>query len=74
MIIERENLVMKVSLFITCMVDQMFPQVGAAMVNLLTRLGVEVAFNEEQTCCAQPAFNAGYRKEAGSRLEHAENI
>lgn len=57
---------MKVSLFITCIVDQLYPQVGMAMSNLLTRLGVEVTFNPEQTCCGQPAFNSGYRREARS--------
>lgn len=56
---------MKVSIFITCIVDQFFPHVGAAMVEVLTRLGVEVTFNAEQTCCGQPAYNAGYRHEAG---------
>lgn len=56
---------MKVSLFITCLVDQLFPQVGVKTVELLRRLGVEVRFNAEQTCCGQPAFNAGHRREAG---------
>jgi L-lactate dehydrogenase complex protein LldE len=42
----------------------MFPQVGVAMTELLTRLGVEVTFNPEQTCCGQPAFNTGYQHEA----------
>jgi L-lactate dehydrogenase complex protein LldE len=55
---------MKVSLFITCLVDQMFPQVGVAMTGLLKELGVEVRFNPEQTCCGQPAFNTGYRQDA----------
>jgi L-lactate dehydrogenase complex protein LldE len=55
---------MKVSIFITCVVDQVFPQVGMAMVDIFTRLGVETAFNTDQTCCGQPAFNTGYRKEA----------
>jgi len=55
---------MRVSLFITCLVDQLYPEIGTAMVNLLTRLGVEVTFNDEQTCCGQPAFNSGYRDEA----------
>lgn len=55
---------MKVSLFITCLVDQLYPQVGMATYDLLTRLGVEVTFNAEQTCCGQPAFNSGYRSEA----------
>jgi L-lactate dehydrogenase complex protein LldE len=55
---------MKVSLFVTCIVDQMFPQVGVAAVEVLSRLGVEVTFSQEQTCCGQPAFNTGYRREA----------
>jgi L-lactate dehydrogenase complex protein LldE len=55
---------MKVSLFITCLVDQLFPQVGVSLVEVLRRLGVEVIFPEAQTCCGQPAFNSGYRTEA----------
>lgn len=61
---------MKVSLFVTCLVDSMSPQVGAATVTLLRRLGVEVAFNAEQTCCGQPAFNSGYTREARTVAEH----
>ena len=55
---------MKVSLFITCLVDQLCPQVGVAVVKVLRRAGCEVIFDERQTCCGQPAFNTGYRKEA----------
>ena len=55
---------MKVSLFITCLVDQLCPQVGVAAVAVLRRAGCELAFDERQTCCGQPAFNTGYRKEA----------
>jgi len=54
----------KVSLFITCLVDILFPQVGVSMVKVLKRLGVEVDFPEEQTCCGQPAFNSGFRQDA----------
>lgn len=61
---------MRVSLFITCIVDQMFPTVGQSMVATLRRLGVEVAFNEAQTCCGQPAFNTGYRADARRMAEH----
>ncbi|PYS94280.1 MAG: Fe-S oxidoreductase [Acidobacteria bacterium] len=61
---------MRISLFITCLVEQLFPQVGAAMVVTLRRLGVEVAFNEAQTCCGQPAFNTGYRADARAMAEH----
>jgi L-lactate dehydrogenase complex protein LldE len=55
---------MRVSLFVTCIVDQFYPQIGEAVVQLLTNLGVEVTFNSEQTCCGQPAYNTGYRREA----------
>lgn len=55
---------MKVSLFITCLVDQLCPNVGVAAVEVLRRAGCEVVFDERQTCCGQPAFNTGYRKEA----------
>jgi L-lactate dehydrogenase complex protein LldE len=54
----------RVTLFVTCLVDQFFPQVGESVVNVLRRLGVEVTFNPAQTCCGQPAFNTGYRDEA----------
>jgi len=55
---------MKVSLFITCLVDQFFPEVGMSVVSLLRRLGAEVDFPADQTCCGQPAFNSGFRDEA----------
>ncbi len=55
---------MKVSLFVTCLVDQLCPNVGVATVAVLRRAGCEVVFDERQTCCGQPAFNTGYRKEA----------
>ncbi len=54
----------RVSLFVTCIVDQLFPQVGIAMADVLERAGCEVEFPERQTCCGQPAFNSGYRDEA----------
>ena len=54
----------RAQLFVTCIVDSIFPQVGEAVVDLLERLGVEVEFPESQTCCGQPAYNAGFRDEA----------
>ena len=60
----------KVALFVTCMVDMMYPQVGIATVELLERQGVEVVFPEDQTCCGQPAFNAGYHAEAVQMATH----
>lgn len=53
-----------VTLFVTCMVDMLYPEVGEATVSLLEGLGLEVAFPEDQTCCGQPAYNAGYREDA----------
>jgi L-lactate dehydrogenase complex protein LldE len=55
-----------VSLFVTCVVDQLFPQVGIAMTEVLERVGFEVDFPRTQTCCGQPAFNSGYREEAAA--------
>ncbi|MFK7692896.1 (Fe-S)-binding protein [Paenibacillus sp. HJGM_3] len=55
---------MKVSLFITCLADQLYPEVGESVVRLLHRYGCEVDFPALQTCCGQPAFNSGYQDEA----------
>lgn len=55
---------MKVSLFVTCLVDQVFPQVGLSTVKILEKFGIEVEFDPGQTCCGQPAFNSGYAEEA----------
>jgi L-lactate dehydrogenase complex protein LldE len=55
---------MKVSLFVTCLVDQLWTSIGVSSVEVLRRVGCEVEFDRRQTCCAQPAFNTGYLKEA----------
>ncbi len=55
---------MRVALMVTCVNDAMFPDTGRAVVELLTRLGVDVEFPEAQTCCAQPMVNTGYLDEA----------
>jgi len=55
---------MKVTLFIPCFVDLMYPQVAISMVKILERLGHEVECPEEIACCGQPAFNSGYWDEA----------
>jgi L-lactate dehydrogenase complex protein LldE len=60
----------RVSLFVTCIVDQLFPEVGMAMADVLERLGYQLDFPEKQTCCGQPAFNTGYRDEARSVARH----
>src|SRR6056297_1219384 len=55
---------MKVSLFITCFNDTLFPETGKSMVRLLERLGHTVDFPLEQTCCGQMHYNTGYQEEA----------
>ena len=59
----------KAYIFITCLVDTFFPAVGENMVSVLSRLGVETEFIEEQTCCGQPAFNSGYQQDAKAVAE-----
>ncbi len=60
----------RVSLFVTCIVDQVFPQVGIAITEVLERLGYHVDFPPAQTCCGQPAFNTGYTEEARTIARH----
>jgi len=60
---------MRVSLFVTCLVDQLWSDVGACTVEVLRRAGCEVEFDERQTCCGQPAFNTGYCTEARQLAE-----
>jgi len=54
----------RIALFVTCIVDQLMPEVGIATVKLLRRAGYEVTFPSQQTCCGQPFFNSGFRKQA----------
>jgi L-lactate dehydrogenase complex protein LldE len=54
---------MRVALFVTCVTDTLYPGTGRAAVALLERLGVEVDFPLAQSCCGQPQFNTGYRRE-----------
>ena len=62
--LSRENVMTQVALFIPCFVDQLSPQIGLDMAQVLRRIGYEVNFPEDQTCCGQPAFNTGYWQEA----------
>jgi L-lactate dehydrogenase complex protein LldE len=61
---------MKVSLFITCLADIFYSNVGKDTVELLEKVGCEVHFPEQQTCCGQPAFNSGYHKETKEVAKH----
>lgn len=54
---------MKISLFIPCLTEHLFPDAGISMVKIFQHLGHEVDYVENQTCCGQPAFNSGYQKE-----------
>ena len=55
---------MRVQIFIPCFIDQLYPGVGFSMVKVLEKAGCEVDYNANQTCCGQPAFNAGFWGEA----------
>ena len=55
---------MKVQLFIPCFVDQLYPQTAFSMIKVLEKAGCEVSYNPNQTCCGQPAFNAGFWDDA----------
>ena len=55
---------MDIQLFIPCFVDQLYPQTAFNMVKVLEKFGCKVKYNSNQTCCGQPAFNAGFWDEA----------
>jgi L-lactate dehydrogenase complex protein LldE len=61
---------MKIALFVTCLADALYPQVGQATVTLLERLGHEVVFPAAQTCCGQMHINTGYQREALPLVRH----
>jgi len=63
-----------VQLFVTCIVDAFYPNVGRAVVQVLEERGLTVEFPKDQTCCGQPAFNAGHRDEARSMAEHTVRV
>lgn len=59
----------KASLFVTCIIDQLYPRVGVSTVNVLRRLGVEVDFPAGQTCCGQPLYNSGFASQGRKLAE-----
>lgn len=65
---------MRVSLFVPCYVDQVYPGVAVATVRVLRALGVEVSYPEGQTCCGQPAFNSGFFREARGVARHLMGV
>jgi len=61
----------KVELFVPCFIDQLYPETAFNTIKLLEKAGCEVIYNSEQTCCGQPAYNAGFwdeAKEIGSKF------
>ena len=60
---------MKVQLFIPCYIDQLYPQTGRNTLEILEKVGCEVIYNPNQTCCGQPAFNSGYWGESKALAE-----
>jgi L-lactate dehydrogenase complex protein LldE len=60
----------RITLFVQCLVDNLYPQVGEALVALFDRLGVAVEIPLAQTCCGQPAYNSGYHKAARKAARH----
>lgn len=63
-----------VQLFATCLVDGFKPEVGVATVRLLERAGYEVAYPFDQTCCGQPAHNAGFSRQAIDMASHTVRV
>lgn len=59
----------KIDLFIPCFMDQLYPDTAFNTVKVLEKAGCEVHYNTNQTCCGQPAFNAGYQTEARAVCE-----
>ena len=65
---------MIVQLFVTCLIDSLFPDVGEAVVRVLTRAGAQVVFPKAQTCCGQPAYNAGFGEPARRMARHTIEV
>jgi L-lactate dehydrogenase complex protein LldE len=65
---------MRTTLFITCLADALFPDVGKATVRVLERLGEDVEFPAEQTCCGQMHVNTGYQKQALPLVERFAEV
>jgi len=61
-------------LFVTCLIDTLYPETGEAVVRVLQRSGATVDFPRDQTCCGQPAFNAGMRPQARQMAENTIRI
>ena len=65
---------MTTQLFITCLIDSLFPEVGEAVLQVLSDHAGPIAFPADQTCCGQPAFNAGFHDEARRMARHTIDV
>ncbi len=65
---------MTIQLFITCLIDSLFPEIGEAVLQVLQDHAGPVAFPVDQTCCGQPAYNAGFHNEARHMAQHTINV
>jgi L-lactate dehydrogenase complex protein LldE len=64
----------QVALMVPCYIDMFYPHVGIATLELLERLGVNVVYPKEQTCCGQPMANSGCYEEARATEEHCARV
>lgn len=62
--------IVRVALFVSCMVDLFYPEIGEATVQILRRAGADVYFPARQTCCGQVAYNTGYHDETAALAKH----
>ena len=65
---------MPVQLFVTCLVNSLYPDVGKATVSLLERAGFDVEFPMDQACCGQPAYNGGFHDEAEAQVRQTLDV
>jgi L-lactate dehydrogenase complex protein LldE len=63
-----------IQLFVTCIIDTLYPNTGESVVRVLRRAGLDVQFPMGQTCCGQPAYNAGMRPQARQMAEHTIQV
>jgi L-lactate dehydrogenase complex protein LldE len=64
----------RIALFVTCLVDMFYPEIGEATVKALAQHGVAVEFPPDQICCGQPVFNSGFREDAAAVARHTMRV
>src|SRR5512134_1877379 len=65
---------MQADLFVTCLIDTFFPEIGESVVRVLQRAGVQLDFPVAQTCCGQPLFNTGFRDLARAQARRTLDV